>query len=253
MDDKRINTIQFNENLIRRAVYAINKAVSEDVPQELRQNRLETNNRCKFAAGDHINDNLRHHVVDENIDLIPFKRFVWEGRILVDHTNKITYTIASFATLAAAPKKHGNKPYYLQSILFAENGDCEGFPKQMTLAGFAESMGFEPFTTEEFTNDFNTIMQGAVNETDGYRHYILGYTAMRSEITEIRLLYLDKDFAEVDSRDLMDYVTPDFASLTNSDFNVAETDDVESDTQHRQPMKLKPGLKPALRALEEEA
>lgn len=243
--------IDFNESLIRRIVYAVNKAVADDAPYELRQHRLETNNRWRFAVGDFINENLRKEVVNDEIELIPFKRYCYEGRILVDHKNKITYTIATFSTIQAGPKKHGNKPYYLQSILFAENGDCEGMHKQMTLADYAVAMGLEPFTENEFVDDYNDIMQGMISKEDGYRHYIIGYSKARDQITNIRLLYLDKDFAEVDSCDLMGYVVPDFASLTNMDYT--ETDTVDMENQERHPLKLKPGVKLALRVKEEEA
>ena len=251
MKDNRSKSIVFNENLVRRVVYAINKAITEDVPQELRLHRLETNNRCRFAPGDYINDNLRHHVVNDEVELIPFRRFVYEGRILVDRKNKITYTIVTFATLAAGAKKHGNKPYYLQSILSVENGDCEGVPKQMTLRDYAETMGFSPFAEEEYEVDFDNIMQGLITKDDGYRHYIVGYSAQRSEIQAIKLLYLDSDFAEVDSRDLMEYIVPDFATLTDVNYE-NESEQAEEEKQQRRPFKLRPGVKPALRAKEEE-
>ena len=251
MEDNRREAIEFNETLVRRMVYAINKAITEDVPQELRLHHLETNNRCRFAPGDYINENLRRHVVNEGVDLIPFQRFVYEGRILVDRKNKVTYTIVTFATLATGARKHGTSPYYLQSILSVENGDCEGTPKQMTLGDYAEAMGFSTFSQEEYEADFDTIMQGAIGKDDGYRHYIIGYSAKRSEIQAIELLYLDSDFAEVDSRDLMEYIVPDFAMLTEVNYE-NESVQAEEETQQHKLFKLRPGVKPALRAKEEE-
>ncbi|MEE1257301.1 MAG: DUF5986 family protein [Lachnospiraceae bacterium] len=247
MKDSRNSSIEFNEILIRRIVYSVNKAITEDI---LSERRLETNNRCRLAPGDYINENLRQHVVNDDIYLIPFKRFVFEGRILVDKINKITYTITTLSTLAAGPKKHGRKPYYMQSILCMENGECEGSPKQMTLADYAESVGLVPFTEDDFENDFNDIMQGIISKNEGYRHYIIAYSVENKEIKEIKLLYLDKDFAEVDSADLMEYVTPDFVALTNSNYVDENTHDEEE--KHGKPFKLRPGVKFPLRAKEEE-
>lgn len=253
MITNRDTEIIFNEALMRRVVYAINKAITEDVPKEIKEHRLETNNRLRFLPGDYINDNLRHYVVKDEITLIPFNRFVWEGRILADHENEITYTIATFATLSAAPKKHGNSPYYLQSILFSENGNCEGSPKQMTLIDYAEIKGLEPFSADEFYDDFDSIMQGAISKTDGYRHYIIGYEVEKSTIKDIRLFFLDKDFAEVDSRSLMDYVKPDFSALTSSESYAEKEEENENRKAGRDRFKIRPGFKPAIREMEDEA
>lgn len=61
----RSESIIVNQMLLRKIVYAVNKAITQDVPQDMRDNRLETNNRNIFAAGDHINENLRQHVVKD--------------------------------------------------------------------------------------------------------------------------------------------------------------------------------------------
>ena len=49
----RSESIIVNQMLLRKIVYAVNKAITQDVPQDMRDNRLETNNRNIFAAGDH--------------------------------------------------------------------------------------------------------------------------------------------------------------------------------------------------------
>ena len=74
MSDNRAESIIENRLLNRKIVYAINKAISDDVPQVIRENHLETNNRHIFAAGDYINDNLRKHVVKDEVELISFNR-----------------------------------------------------------------------------------------------------------------------------------------------------------------------------------
>ena len=253
MPNKRSESIIVNQMLHRKIVYAINKAISDDVPKNNRENRLETNNRNIFAAGDYINDNLRKHVVKDEIELLSFKRYAWEGRILVDRSNRVTYTISTHQTLWSAIRKNRNRPYYLQSILYAENGDCEGTPKQMTLTEFCPEIKGSTFEAEELEDDFEKIMKGSISLTDGYKHYIVVYTTDHRVITNIELLLLDKDFAEVDKLSLMEYVNPDFASLTEGDYNSGEDVADENMSQSRPlPLKLKPGVKPALRVMEEE-
>ena len=97
-------------------------------------------------------------------------------------------------------------------------------------------------------------MHGSISKSDGYRHYIVTYTADRGEIANIEMLLLDKDFAEVDKISLMEYVNPDFATLTASQYKNKEVEDSEKESVSKSVLlKLKPGVRPALRAMEEEA
>ena len=95
-------------------------------------------------------------------------------------------------------------------------------------------------------------MQGSVCRADGYRHYIVAYTSDHHTISAIEILLLDKDFAEVDNLDLMEYVNPDFASLTEQEYNELESLNENTEEVRKIPLKLKPGVKPVLRAMEEE-
>lgn len=247
----RNTQIDFNRDLIVRIVQAVVKAVTEDAPQHRREHHLETNNAAKFIAGDYINENLRNLVVCDTIHLHHFLRFAWEGCLLIDHKNKITYTIVSATTLAAAPQKHRSNPYYLQSILFAENGLCEGNSKQMTIDDFFTNQNLSGFSAEAYCADFNEIMQGEVTISSDYRHYIVAYKAARSEVTDLQLLFLDRDFDVIDAVGLMEYITPDFALLT-----APYTDNLEESTQVEAPtvkLKLREGVRPLIRAVEDEA
>lgn len=253
MTDNRSKSIIENRMLNRKIVYAINKAISEDVPQVLRENHLETNNRHIFAAGDYINDNLRKYIVKDEIELISFNRYAWEGRIIADRANRVTYTISTHQTLRTVIRKNRNRPHYLQSILFAENGDCEGTPKQLSIADLYPAFVGSSFEAEELEEDYDKIMQGSISKTDGYKHYIIVYTSEHHTITNIEMLLLDKDFAEVDSLNLMEFVNPDFASLTESGYAVSENLSENVEESRPLPFKLKTGVKPALKAMEEEA
>ena len=249
----RLETIIDNQILHRKIVYAINKAISEDVLQNIRENHLETNNRNIFAAGDYINDNLRKYVAKDDVDLIAFKRYAWEGRIIVDRVNKVTYTISTYQNLRSIIGKNRSHPHYLMTLLYAENGDCEGSPKQMTIGDYYPEFKTVNFAPDVLEEDFDKIMQGSVSKTDRYKHYIVAYRAEHHAILEIELLLLDKDFAEVDKMDLIEYVNPDFASLTETPYEEIEVTNELENEMRPSLLKLKPGVKPALRAMEEEA
>lgn len=248
---QRTTKIVFNEVLIRRIVYAIFRALTEDFPQARRGNRMETNNRFRMAAGDFVNENLRSLVVDENVTLIPFSRGGWEGRILVDNLENVTYSIMRRKTLHNAIKnKKRLTPYYLQTLLVNENGDCRGHSKQLHLFGEEPTL----FSKEEFKEDFDQIMQGQIDKTKDYRHYTFVYETKKNEITDIRLLFLDGDYAEIDSADLKLYLTPDFASLTSNVYE--EQKHIEANVKEKHNgglVKVRPGVKPLLRDKEQEA
>ncbi len=202
------------EDFLRKVVYAVEKAIRDDIPHYLRENHYETNNALPHLRGDYINENLRRHVVGNGIELVPFKRYSWAGRIIIDRVNHLTYTITTFNTLVNIPKKKGRiKPHFLQSILYAENASCEAKIKQTKF-----DFGITQFESDELEQDYANISQGLININENYRHYVIAYQSEGNEINEIILRLLDKDFDTVDEASLMEYIKPDFARLTDMEF-----------------------------------
>lgn len=241
-----MDCIKVNENLMRRIVRAIDKAITDDVPQYLRENHKETNNAAIHMRGDCINENLRKLVVGGDIEFVPFKRYVWQGRIIVDRAEKITYTITTQKTLRAVPRKQRNKPHFLQTILYMENGGYEAPVKQMTL------IGFFPFEAEDLENDYNSIVEGLIDPAKGYRHYVIAYDADGSELRDIQLEFLDKDFNIIATASLNEYIKPDFARLTDVE-PVDEDLSDETDGEARGLLAIKSGLRPKLRGVPKQA
>lgn len=248
MDESRNNKISINDALLRKIVYSIEKAIGEDQQQYLRENQKETNNAIILLRGDDINTNLRRHIVKDNIDLIPFQRYGWSGRIIIDKTEHITYSIMTEGTLATVPRKKNRiNPHYLQSILYAENKECIAKERQMTLQDF----GITIFDTDVLEQDFEKISQGLIDREEDYRHYIVSYIANHGEIKSITLKFLDKEFNIVDEESLMQYIRPDFAQLTNMD-SVKESD--ENNIQSRKSLvAVRSGVKPKLQEIEKRA
>ena len=128
----RNTQIVINDDLLRKIVYCIEKAIGDDLRQYLRENHRETNNAIILLRGDNINTNLRTHVVKD--DLVPFQRYGWSGRMVIDRKEHITYSIMTEGTLSGVPKKKNREnPHYLQSVLYVENKDCIAKERQMTL------------------------------------------------------------------------------------------------------------------------
>lgn len=249
MDIHRNKKIILNDDLLRKIVYSIDKAIGEDQQRHLNENHRETNNALRLLRGDDINTNLRNHVVKDDIDLIPFQRHGWSGRIIIDHKNYITYSVLTEGTLAVVPKKkHRENPHYLQSVLYVENGECIGQNRQMNLQDF----GITIFDTEVLEQDFENISQGIISCDEDYKHYIISYIAEHREIKKITLKFLDRDFNIVDEVSLMHFVKPDFARLT--DIGPVESTDEEIRKSNKGLLTVKKtGLKPKLREVEKKA
>lgn len=249
MEVMELDGIKINEDLMRRIVRAIDKAIAEDIPEYFRDNYKETNNAIIHLRGDCINENLRNLVVGEDIELIPFKRYVWQGRIIVDRKEKITYTITTQKTLRSIPRRQRNKPHFLQSILGIENSGYEASVKQVTF------MDLYPFEEEELENDYNSIMEGMIDPTEGYRHYVIAYDADSSEITDIQLEFLDKEFNTIETASLNDYIKPDFARLTGVEFLDDDfSEETEDEAKGLVAIKLnKSGHSPKLREVPKQA
>lgn len=238
----KIDKIVVEESLLRKVVRAVEKGIGEDMRVYLRDNHKETNNAAKHMPGDNINNNLRNMVVSNGIELIPFSRTGWDGRILVDRNNRITYTIMTKRTLDSIPKKKGRTiPHYLQSILYVENRGCHARNKQMSL----EDFGIVIFNRQELEDDFDKVMSGQIGRDDNYHHYIIVYEAKRGELTSITLQFLDKDFDIIDEYSLNDYIKLDFAKLTELEPVVED----EEDNKHvRNLLRVKgSGIKPQIR------
>ena len=137
LDVNRNTQIVINDDLLRKIVYCIEKAIGDDLQQYLRENHRETNNAIILLRGDNINTNLRTHVVKDDIDLVPFQRYGWSGRMGIDRKEHITYSIMTEGTLSGVlKKKNRENPHYLQSVLYVENKDCIAKERQMTLEDF---------------------------------------------------------------------------------------------------------------------
>lgn len=238
-------TQDHDANLLRRCVYCVSKAVSEDIPRFMRENNLETYNGLGHQRGNYINTNLRHHVVGQSVEIVPFKRTSWHGRIIVDRVLKNTYSImtkSSFQALGQTPRQ---KPHYIQSLLHVENGDLPAV--QISL--FDDTY----FEDEQLEHDYDAIVQGLLDPDEGFTHYVVIYTSESSQIQNISIMLLNKKLEIVENESLMQYITPDFTLLTAPDVEIDESATTQTDKDSKTLVSIKSGLKPKLRDIPEQA
>lgn len=240
------DTYEISDALLNAIVRAIDKAVSEDVPNQLRIMPLETNNYIAFIRGDYINQNLRAFAIEEGSLLHAFRRFGWSGRILISHENKLTISITTQSNLSLIPRRKRQRPHFMQSILHCMNGDLHGRYEQTRL------FDADPFELEDYTKDFADISSGAFDPEEGYRHCVVAYRAYGGELLDVKLMVLDPWFNTVIEEDLNEYIKPDFARLTDPTSTEDAAREKHNVATHRL-TSLKPGIKSALREGEKQA
>ena len=181
---------------LRHIVSAISKAIGPDIRDYLANSNLDTNNAIIHLRVDFINTNLRDMVIAlfDNLEMKHFNRFVWTGSLLIDRKHKITITISARATINRIKSvKERNNPHYLQSMCHVLNGDLEAECKQMTLSDLDGVDVDPPFADEVYEDDFDSIIDAAISQGEGYRHCVIAYEAERLELKSVSLLILDKD------------------------------------------------------------
>ena len=231
--------IKRNDPLLRRIVRAIDKAIADDVPRIRQEMLLETDNYLRFIRTDCIHNNLKALATSEDVQIIPFKRYSWKGRMLVDHANHITYSITTRQNLNAIPKKKDRRaPHFLMSMIAVENGDLKGQYEQLSLFPMSQ------FDDVIYKEDYNSIINGALDPSAGYRHYVITYEFTGETLLEVDVVFLDKNFNIIDTESIREYIKPDFARLTGS---TTTPEDLPKRTSSiKSSLSLKPGLKPQL-------
>lgn len=200
---------------LRMVVRALAKAIGPDTRDFIAERGWDTLNSLVLVRGDLINTNLRNMVVSDTLELRHFKRYVWTGHLLIDRKHKITITISSRATLNRVKKVKGRKnPYYLQSLCHTLNGDLEADCKQITIADIEGVEMDPPFEEEVYEADFESIVDAAISQGEGYRHCLITYEAEGFELKSTSLMVLDKDLDVVCEYSIIDLLEPDFGNLT---------------------------------------
>ncbi len=203
--------------LLTKIVKAIEKGCGEDIRNYLAAYDKATNNAVRLLRSDNINTNLRDSVVSPVIELKHFSRSAWEGCLLIDRENRMTFTICTKQTLESIPKKKDRRiPHYLQTILHVQNSDVEAQYKQLDLSDYMPDVG-SIFSDEEYQADYQSIMEDEISFGDDYLHLVIVYEAAHFDITSVSMRLLDKDFMTAKDYPLDSLLKPDFSNLTMSD------------------------------------
>jgi hypothetical protein len=204
---------KIHEDLFRHVVDCINTALHDDLQRYLSEFRPDTTNGIPHQIGDWINTNIKNRLVSVSIRVIEFNRCGWKGKIIIDDDNKITYTIMRTKRISQIQREKREKPHYLQSIVSVFNDEFKADMKQLTFDG----MEFVRFEQDILKKDCDNIFCGSINGTDSFIHCVIAYETQQNEISDIKVLLLDKDLVTVEEISLNEYIKPDYARLTNTD------------------------------------
>lgn len=207
---------------------AVAKGVGEDIRTYLMGSDNATNNAVVFLRGDYINTNLVNSIKSDTVEIRYFKRSAWQGCIVIDHDNRLTFSVTSKNTLERIPqKKNRQSPHFLQTLVNTENKGEVGTAKQMSLSDYDLFFG-SMFTEEEYEDDFQKIMDDALSLDEDYRHWVIEYEVKHNTLINLTAKLLDGDFDVVHSLGLMEMLKPNFGDLTVTDIKAEKVKDAHS-------------------------
>ena len=223
------------EKLLRYIVYAIYIATSDDYSNFVQEySSLDTHSGFGLMRANFINERLKDYIAKTSAMIHGFKRYSWQGRIVVDRENKQTFSVSTHANLKAVFSKKGRQiPHYLQSVLAVQNQKCYNPHEQLTLIDTC------PFEYKTLENDYHDIMFSNTDEFKKYTHYVVAYTISSSGLLNVDLILFDSHFDEIERTTLNRFITPDYGKLT--DMPVAKS--ASTTKSARNLVALKSGIK----------
>lgn len=197
-------------DLCKRIVSCVEVVLNDTSKRFLREHRLATTNGLPILIYDWINTELLENIPAENTRVIPFSRFGWKGKMIIDDHNLVTYTIMREKGLKRVKKQHRSSPHYLQTLVSVLNTEFEAQVKQMTIDGWIA----DNFSEEEYLNDFNSLCGGSIMADEGYTHALILFDTVGGQLSGIRVCVLDKDLDVAEERCLKEFIKPDYNRLT---------------------------------------
>ena len=233
MGENKVETIENRvpSNIRYRIIACLRGAIEEDLAQYKNANHLATYNAIPFLKGDYINTRLQNELVSEDIEVVPFTRYGWESRLVIDHSNKIAYNVISKNRMCQLMKEaaSNNVPHYTLLFAYALNNDLQAPQKQMS---FFDNY---PFDDDIMVDGYNKLVGGQLQRDSGYRYCVITYEVSSGQLLDCEILMLDKDLDIVTKVELTEFITPEYSTLTMPNSNNAEA----PETQPRVKLKKK--------------
>lgn len=233
MAENKIEAIEDRvpNNIRYKIIACLRGALEEDLAQYVEANHLATYNALPFLKGDYINTRLQNEIASEDIEVVPFTRYGWESRLVIDHPNKIAYNVISKSRLSQLMKEaaNNNVPHYTLLFAYALNNDLQAPQKQIS---FFDKY---PFDDDIMVDGYNKLVGGQLQRDSGYRYCVITYEVNSGQLSNCEILMLDKDLDIVTRVELAEFITPEYSTLTRQYANSTES----SENQPRVKLKKK--------------
>lgn len=239
-----LTEIELNEKIVSQIVRAIQKGIEEDVKNEKKAFPTDWHRADSHLAVDHIYTNARNQLSFGNCDVLKFRRPFWEGCLIVDRENRVTYSMMTESALDTVRKDKLRKgPHYLQAIAYVENHRCIPRFEQPAMEGWSVNRFDDSF----YRRVYSAIADGRIDESDSYCHYVVAYAAQSGSVTSVRMLLLDRNLSIADTLDLSQYLSVGYLEADTTQ----ETDSFSAQTQQESRtdklVTLKSGVVPRLK------
>lgn len=200
------------KSLLRTIISAMNKAVSDDYSDFVQEySSLDTHCGFGHMKGNFINTRVKEYLAQTDAFIHGFKRFTWQGRIIVDKMEKRTFSLSTHANLNSLFNKKGRRtPHFLQSILAIENKKCYNNHEQITL------IDTSPFDRKTLENDYCSIMTSNSDEFRNFTHYVIAYSVSHNGLEDVDLILFDSRFTELNRVSLNEFIVPNYGKLTET-------------------------------------
>lgn len=212
-----------------KIIACLRGALEEDLPLFQESTHLVTHNGARHLKGDFINTRMQNELASDDIEVIAFSRYGYKSRIIIDRSNRIAYNVISKSRMKQLMQEATTKniPHYTLLFAYALNGDLNASQKQLSMfSGY-------PFEPAVMAHGYNKLIGGQLQPNSGYRYCVITYEVKSSLLLDCEILMLDRDLDIITSVDLAEYITPEYAMLTQQDGKNSE----QHDSQHR--VKLK--------------
>lgn len=206
-----------SDDQVKSTLKLITQAVSQGIKDKLedydQEKFTETTNHRRNIKGDFINTRLGKKVENSTIlYLAGFKRSSWEGRLVVDSKNKITYTIVTLANFGSIKRKSRTKStHYLNLMQIVQNRKIR--------IQLDENRLFPPdyheldlIETEIYAEYEKAV--GALMLSD-FLNIVVVYAYKKDKLTTLKAMLLTPKFEVYQEWGMLDFVKPDFGDLTN--------------------------------------
>lgn len=200
---------------------------------------FDTQNSYKYSKLDIINTELSKKLTDEKYIFHGFKRYGWEGRMLVDLQEENLISITSESNLNDLIRSKDNRKYHYIPILSSFNSTTNAANVQLCFEGFEN---YEMYESKRVK-----ILEGLKIDVSSYKYHVITFELENGKISALNSYVLTPKFDIIEKISLMKLVRLDYRDLSRFDSNELEYNDNNTELINNRENKQNKGIKLGLK------